>query len=233
MSYVWTPETDASVDEKLGLVAMKIPFTIPPEVDRVARLRRLLTWVPDEVRDLGLPLIKREIKEEENGGAKVSFQIDGVIDTSAAKLGEAEEFSLDGSTSEDPIEQHPRIQQFIKDYGGERKDDGTVVFSLTLAVNGQTIPNPFHGTETYFVPGMIWTRTFVTTAFPDRLVLQLGSLGTPPVGRRGQKPPPLQGSAVWFLARVAANWRGNVWKASESWMSTGKNGVPPGIYDYR
>lgn len=234
----WTNQTDAAVDEKLGIVAVKFPLVVEPrEGSKMATLRYALTFTPPELAELGLPLIKRDLKERADCGYEVMFSCEGHFNPDTA---DGEEFSLDGTTSDDEIESHPEIEMLVQKYFPEgttlkqaRNADGHIIFPATLTVNGEEIANPLAGTKTFFVPGIVWTRTTATREFPESLARQLGCLGTPPVGRDGQRPPKLDGKRDWIMARLKADWRGNIWKWSESWLMSGPNGATPDIYRYR
>lgn len=232
MEYTWTNETDAAVDEKLGLIAVRIPFRVRPASgeSKLATLKRAIAIRPSEIDDLGLPLIRRSLKEDRDGSYLVTFQFDGVDDP--GKADGREDYSLEGTTSEDPIESHPEIQTLIDKYSGEVDDDGKVKFPISIEANGKPIPNPLYGIKSYMVPGLVWTRSFLATSFPDDLARQLGAIGTPPSGN-GQSPPRLSGKRDWIMVRLRADWRGNIWRGAESWMVSGENGATPDVYPYR
>lgn len=232
----WTNKTDAAVDEKLGLISIKVPYTISPGTSKVLTLLHALSVLPDEVTDLGIPLVKRDCKERDDGGYDVTFTLDGVRDPAGA---DGEEFSLDGTTTDEKIEAHPELQMLVEKYfpaGTSLKSavnsEGRVIFPVTLSVNGQETPNPLHGIETYLLPGLVWTRTRVQQEFPVGLTRQLGKVGVPPRGSAGQRVPSDAGPE-WIMARLKADWRGNVWRISESWLNSGPNGFPPDVYRYR
>ncbi len=235
----WTNATDAAIDAKLGLVAIKLPFTVSPGATKIATLLHALTFFPPELAEISLPMIKRNLKERPDCGYDVTFEFEGHFNPKDA---DGEEFSLDGSTSDDPIESHPEIEMLVSKYFPEgttlksarKTDSGDIVFPPTIKdINGEDTPNPLYGTRNYLVPGMIWTRSFVTQDFPTGLARQLGCIGTPPIGNLGQRPPSLEGTRDWIMIRLKADWRGNVWKVSESWQVTGRNGAAPDVYRYK
>ncbi len=233
----WVNSTDAAVDEALGIISVKLPFTVTPGATKIATLKHALTFYPAELTELGLPYTKRNLKERPDCGYDVTFDCEGHFKPDEA---EGEEFSLDGTTSDDPIESHPRLDELVQKYFPEgttlkqaRKEDGSILFPITIGVNGDEVPNPLFGIKTYLVPGLVWTRTFATQYFPDNLARQLGCIGTPPVGKKGQRAPQLWGQRDWIMVRLKADWRGNIWKVSESWLVSGPNGATPDIYRYR
>lgn len=224
---------DAAIDEKLGLVALRLPYLIKPEEGEgaIALLKRALAFMPTE--DLAqlapLVLIKRTPKQQQDGPYVINFDLEGHLTPETA---EGEEFSLDGTTSEDRIESHEAIQLLIKKYEGKEGDDGKVTFPVTLKVNGETQRNPMHGVESYLNPGLVWTRTRTGLSFPDSVARALGTIDTPPVGAKGQRPPQLARGRNWLKIRVKADWRGNVWKWSESWLLSGPGGFNEDVYRF-
>lgn len=261
----WVNATDAAVDEKLGIVTVKVPFTITPGDSKLATLRYALSFRPDDIEQLGLPLVKRDVKERSDGAYDVSFNFDGHFTPESA---DGEEYSLDGSTSDEKIEAHPEIAMLVKRwYPGKTlksapNEQGEIIFPSTIkGTQGSTnvdlyvaglpifstlapgdvapessgsdsdeIPNPLHGIRTYLEDSLVWTRTRVRQDFDEGLVRQLGCIGSPPVGRLGQRPP---SGREWIMIRVRADWRGNVWKMADSWLQSGRGGFPPGVYRYR
>ena len=232
MSFILTNATDAAVDEKLGLLAVRIPYVVKPESGEhpFALLKRALTYFPPELSEFSpLVLMKRNPKQRSDGAFDVTFDLEGHFKPDAA---EGEEFTLDGTTSEDPIEAHDQLQMLIAKYKGKRGDDGKVVFPLTLEVNGQTERNPMHGVSSYLVPGLVWSKNYVSLSFGDSVVRGLGTIDSPPIGRQGQRPPSLAGGRNWLKIRAKADWRGNIWKISESWLLSGPGGWNPDVYRY-
>jgi hypothetical protein len=234
---VWINATDAAVDEALGIVTVKLPYTVKPSLTKMATLKEALTFVPADLTELGLPLLKRNLKERPDCGYDVTFDCEGHFKPESA---DGEEFTLDGASSDDAIESHPEIERLVQKYFPEgttlqqaRKEDGSILFPITLQVNGKDVPNPLFGIKTYLVPGLVWTRTFTTQFLPDDLARQLGCIGNPPVGKKGQRVPTLAGQRDWIMVRMRADWRGNIWKCSESWLVSGPNGATPDIYRYR
>ncbi len=237
LQHVWVNATDAAVDEALGIVSVKLPFSITPGASKMATLKHAMTFVPPELIELGLPYSKRNVKERPDCGFDVTFDCEGHFKPESA---EGEEFSLDGSTSNDPIESHPDLEKLVAKYFPEgttlakaRQQNGDIVFPITFTINGEEQLNPIYGVRDYYVPGLIWTRTFATQYFPDNLARQLACIGNPPVGKKGQRVPVLHGKRDWIMARMKADWRGNIWKVSESWMVSGPNGIAPDLYPYR
>ena len=231
--------TDAAIDVKLGIVAVRLAYLLKPNTGvgetPTKHLRRALTFsVPSaDLADLSpLAVIKSSQKQREDDGAYVvSFDLEGHFAPDSA---DGEEFNLEGSTSEDKIESHPDIQMLIEKYNGKRDDeDGKVTFPIAFEVSGTQQNNPMHGVDSYFVPGLVWTRSWVGPSFSDSIVRALGTIDTPPTGARGQRPPAASGGKNWLKIRAKADWRVNIWKVSESWMLSGRGGWNPDIYRYK
>lgn len=227
-----TESVSGAVDEKLGLMALRIPghWKAGSGDTWVSALRDALAWMPAEITGLGLALVKRDIKPSPSGGFEVVFNMDGHYAPSEA---DGEEFELDGTAAENRIEAHDEIKRLIEKYDGQRKDDGTVTFPLTVSVNGREIENPMHGVKGFYLPSLMWTRNTVSDQFPLTMVRALGCVDTPPTGKRGQRAPTLTGNRNWLKMRAKGTWRGNVWKITESWLLSGPGGWNPDVYHYR
>lgn len=222
--------TDAGVDEKLGLVSIKMPYAVAPRSSLGATLQVALFFIPVEVSSIGLPVVKRDVKQRAEGGFDVTFLLEGHFEPTAAH---GEEFSLEGTTTETRIEAHDNLRMLIEKYDGDPKEDGTVKFPIELSINGQTVGNPMHGVKGFYDPGLAWTRSILSQELPQSLVEALGCIDTPPSGSQGQHPPRLAGRRNWLKVRARAEWRGNIWKLSETWMLSGKGGWNPDIYRRR
>lgn len=236
LDHEWINESDAAVDERLGIISVKLPFTVTPGATKLATLQHALTFLPDEVKNFGLPLIKRDVKERPDCGMDVGFLMEGSFNPATA---EGEEFTLDGSTADEKIEAHPEIEMLVAKYfppGTSLKsavnDNGEIIFPVTLNIDGEDQRNPLAGVRTFYLPGYIWTRSFVSQNFPRGLARNLGKVGNPPVGRLGQKPPD-DGGPDWIMIRLQASWRGNLWKISDSWLNAGPGGSVPDVYRYK
>ncbi|MES2393232.1 MAG: hypothetical protein V4555_16435 [Acidobacteriota bacterium] len=263
----WTNQTDAAIDEKLGLVAVKVPFTVTPGDSKMATLKHALTFFPSDLDEIGLPMVKREAKERNDGGFDVDFHFDGHFNPDSA---DGEEFSLEGSTNDEKIEAHPEIGVLVKKYypgktlKTAQNENGDIIFPATISgtasanvnqfvagpqIYGQlssgglgnaltadigedsdSVPNPLFGVKTYLEPSVVWTRTFLSKDFPEGTSRQLGTIGTAQVGKNGQRPP---AGREWILVRVRADWRGNIWRISMSWLQSGRHGFPPDVYRFR
>jgi len=178
-----------------------------------------------------VPIVKRTIRRRLDLGGQFELLLDceGHDEPDSA---DGHEYTLEGSTSDDPVETNWNIQEIIEKYApGQRPDStGKIRFKATLNIDGQQIKNPMFGVESYLAPGLVWTHTFVSVKLRSAWVRALGTVDNPDSGGGGQSPPELQGNRFWFNIRMTANWRGNIWKLSRSWMMTGRGGYVPELY---
>lgn len=214
---------DGSVDPRLGIVALRLKCWAPD----------LLTAVAGAVPAVALGLVENQPRtfsrdtSGEQGGYHVMVTLEGLAIT-GPEAEAAEEYTLDGTTSEDPIESHPNYPALVEIYQGDPDEQtGRARWPRLLgdAESGEQRRNPMHGVESYLVPGLVWTRRRVSRVLPGSLVAGLGTIETPP-GR----PPELQGNRNWLKVRARATWRGNVWQIEESWLLSGPEGWVPEMY---
>src|ERR1051325_9201106 len=145
-----------SVDEKLGLVALTVPYVSPDNLQTDAELIAwCVTVVPDPLPVSGVPLVSRKFSQMPSGAYKLELTFDGSQDPDNA---EGEDFSLEGTLSEDRIETHPRITQLIEDYQAKKLPDGHYFFPPTLFTEdpnsvaigvGERTRSPMSGTDSY------------------------------------------------------------------------------------
>lgn len=141
LTHDWINETDAAVDEKLGLVTIKLPFSVSPGLTKIATLKHALTFLPEDMESIGLPMVKRNLKERKDGGYDVNFDFDGHFHPSEAN---GEEFSLDGTTNDEKIEAHPEIASLVaqfypgKTLADAQDDKGEIHFPATIPAGGGT-----------------------------------------------------------------------------------------------
>ena len=211
---------DGSVDPLLGISAVRLKCW-------AADLRSAIL---DPAPDISLPLIETQPRTFERdpsgdqGGYTVMITLEGHLTPDKA---EGTEYTLDGATSEDPIESHPDLGILLETYDGDDEDGkGRAKWPRTLTGDdGAEARNPMHGVESYLLPGATWTKRWASPVFHPSLLKALGTFDTP-----AGKPPPLNGRRQWFKTRVRASRRGNVWEIEEAWMVTGPHGVAPELY---
>lgn len=214
---------DGSLDPKLGVVAIRLK----------CHADDLLTAITGEVPSIGVQgLVEnqpRTFARNEAGdqaGYIVEITLEGHLAPDNAK---GEEFTLDATTSEDPIESHPEYSALLQIYGGEEDaSSGKARWPKTLSAEAADTRNPMHGVESYLVPGLVWTRRWVSLYLPPGMVRSIGTIDQPP-----GSPPELSGNRNWLKVRARATWRGNIWVIEESWLLSGPDGWVPEMYRHR
>ena len=159
-------------------------------------------------------------------GYDVTITLEGRPD---AKDGES--WTIEGTTSDDPIESHPDYALLLSVYGGtEDAATNRAKWPKTIGENGDR--NPMHGVENYLLAGLVLTRKTTSERLPQTFTHTLGCIDTPPRPRNGLMTVPLTGKRQWFKVRARASERGNVVEYEESWLLTGPQGVAPEMYRY-
>lgn len=227
-----------SVDERLGIESYVFNYDSPSSLTTDAEhIQWCRKFVPSPL-PVNLPIIRRAIKQREDGGYIAELHFEGHEDPDNA---DGEEFSLDGSTAKERIETHANLPLLIELYEGEVKPNG-VTFPIHLSADselnldseGDMLPkNPLYGVTSFYSPGIVWTRSWVANRFPQEAANMLGTIDQPPIGPRGETPPKLHGARNWLVMRFNAEWRGNVWKCRMSWVLSGRDGWNPDIYRRR
>lgn len=217
---------EGSVDLKLGIIALRVKALA---LDLVTAI----TGAPPDGIGISIPeSLPRNFTLRADGQAyDVILNFEGHLDPAAA---DGEEFSLDGTTSEEELETHPDLLSLVEWYGGEiDAASGKVKFPEHLPApegpDGASGPvkNPLFGVEKYLVPGEVWNRKYVSEQLPANLVRGLGTIDTPP-----GNPPEIEGRRNWLKIRARAALRGNIWQIEESWLLSGPDGWNEDVYRY-
>lgn len=207
-----------SLDRRLGVIAVKLQCTAPD-------LGAALTWdLPPYGIDL--PEWRPRTFALATGGQfyDVVCNPEGHLTPETA---EGVEYSLEGTTANDAIETHPEYITLLDIYGGNKNEqDHTKIWPLNQP--GGTDRNPMHGVTDYLVPGLIWTRKWVSQTLDVGLVRDLATISSNPPGN----PPKLSAGRTWLLVRVRATFRGNIWQIEASWQISGPFGWVPEMYRY-
>ena len=215
------------MDEKLGLIAIALPYTAPANLLTDAeQLAWCVTFLPSPM-PVRVPIVRREFKQAESGRWELTLYFDGHPDEDPK---EPEEFELEGAIESSPIETHPNLATLLSHYEGS-VSNGKAVFQEELTEkdgNGEPFKNPMFGVEEWSSPGLVWTRHFISKLFPAQLISQLGKVTDTVPGN----PPKLWGKRTWILERISSVYRGNVWKISMSWRMSGPGGVILEMFDY-
>lgn len=137
----------------------------------------------------------------------------------------AEEFELQGSTSEDKLETCETLDLVMDAYNGTI-DPSTGRVKFPQQLDGER--NPAHGVESFYAPGMVWVRKWTAAQLHPSLVARLGKIDAPP-----GNPPELTGNENWLLVRLTGQKRGNIWQYTAHWLQSGPFGWLPEIYAQR
>lgn len=208
-----------SKDPKLGLVAIAIQW----HADTIEEA------INGPIPSIGLDgLVENQPRKFSGrasgtvGGYDVTSTIEGHQTPTAA---DGEEFEIQGTTSEDKIETHPDFELLLQNYEGTERDSQTGRAKWPKNLGGFDVKNPMHGVEAYLVPGLVWTRKWVSTQLDLGYIRRLGTIDTPP-----GNPPALDGNRNWLLVRITGTWRGNIWQFTAAWMLSGRDGWVPEMY---
>lgn len=79
------------------------------------------------------------------------------------------------------------------------------------------IDNPLFGWTKWKVPGLMWTKTYVTVRPSPVITYRLGKVETPPAAPDGYLPQ-IPDHRTWLKIVGKPVWRGNVWRVTESWL---------------
>jgi hypothetical protein len=198
----------------------------------------LKCWAPDAVTalyapapDIGISIPEwnpRQISSRPAGdkeGFDVVISYEGHPDGDKAS---AESFEVEGSTADEPIENHHDLQVLKKVYGPTKTQNGRILFPEMIKDKGtgQTAHNPMYGVESWVIPSIIWNRNWVSQTLPGDIVSDIGTITSSPPGN----PPQLSGDRNWLCLRVRATFRGNVWQLQQSWELSKPHGFVPEMY---
>ncbi len=223
-----------SVDERLGLISLVVPYTCPASyVKDAEQIAWCLSFIPNPA-PVDVPIIKRSLRQDDSGRYVLELQFDGASNAAQYSFGNvvsAAVYELDASLSKEPIEKHPNLFNLRAKYIGVREASGKIVFIEKLVADGgtQLVANPMFGVDSFLAPGVFWTETTLTPFDPSRTSYDLGTLTSSPPGN----PPRFEGRDYWILMRVSAEFRGNIWKLRRSWQLAGPGPVVPEMYEYK
>lgn len=210
-----------SLDPKLGLVAMRIRW----------KADSLDEAVNGSIPEFGLGMLRenqpRSFTRDPSGNNAIWLVTSTVEGHQTPTAADGEEFEIQGTTSEDKIETHPRYDVLLEAYNGH-PDPQTqrAKWEKTIGETGEL--NPMHGVEAYLVPGLVWTRKWTAQKLDLGYIRRLGTIDNPP-----GNPPELDGNRNWLLVRITGTWRGNIWQFSASWMLSGPRGFVKEMYAAR
>jgi hypothetical protein len=147
-------------------------------------------------------------------------------------------YSAQGSFREEPIESHPKIEELIKKYNGQRGEGGKITFDATLSGSGGTNalageagvaaekPNPMAGVEKYMALEIVWSRSYIQKSKPTNIFKNVGRVISAPPGGA----PKLPGRKSWLVMPPKMTKRGKVWEVEEQWTLL-PEGSPEDVYN--
>lgn len=148
-------------------------------------------------------------------------------------------FDLDLSTSEEPIETHPKfndaVTNFATDANGATFDigDGSFlgfqrrpIWDPALDIpTPRTITNPsWVGVHSYLAPGAVWRKTYVTATQPAD-ISGLGKIEAPE-----GSPPTVEAGRNWLNTGLSWEQRGLTFQVRKEWRLSGRQGWNAVIY---
>lgn len=206
----------------------------------VETLEQARRWIPEQlVADIGIPVTRRTFQQEwgnakllnagaKDGAYKVTLTLEGVENPTDTEQGV--QFDADGDVDEQRIESHPDFSFLKEKYGGTiNEEKGEVVWPETIAISGETLPNPLFGAKDFLVPGVIWTKTYCTLRPSATVTQRLGKIDQPPRSPDGYLPD-LPGRRNWVKIVGKPTWRGNIWKVVEAWRMSAEGGANEDVY---
>jgi len=140
-----------------------------------------------------------------------------------------EEYTLDAEFSEEPIESHPQIASILKNYGGTKRDDGTIEFPETMPSgkggSGTGLArtakkagdkNPFFGVTSYPAMRCVASHSYIKRSLGSAIYNRVGNVlnGLP----SGFDEP---GGRKWLVMPPLARRRGDVWDVTERYKDIG------------
>lgn len=204
--------------DRNGLETIVVPYYVPT-------LKEARTFIPDDLAaEVGLPIRHRQYRQEWGNGKLIQVGKDGAyrLDLTCEGMQNPNDdengvqFTGDGSVSEDPATEHPDILQLVADYG-DIDENGQPVFNNATIGNDQD-KNPLYGFKKYLVPGLTWTKTFLTTRPAASLTRRLGKIDRPERAPDGYLPE-IPDNFNWLLIVAKPEWKTNCWRVTKTWSA--------------
>jgi len=253
------------VGESLATLLPDVPSTI--EFDDIGIASAELVYSCDW--DVAVPLVsaitvhpdydflKRKtasIQREEANMAKVSIKFEGIDPSGGGDPDEAvrTEYTLEGSSSSEPIEAHPEFEDniagkpssplngalFVDPITGEQSDrdngDGNDLLAGVFSKFQCVSPTPSHpkfGIKSYQEKGFVYTevKTYSSASAASISINMngIGTINTPPAS---DILPTVNSPRNWILSSCTAVIVGSGVKVTRSWMLSGRRGWDPDIY---
>jgi len=145
--------------------------------------------------------------------------------------GPVPEFTLSLSTSEEPVQTHPRYDELSDQDIVEatelarnppRSENGKEVEEVDTgdwpALKIELYEDIQSGLESYREPRVTWTKRWVSDSLPNDLN-RIGEIDTPE-----GSPPPVAGDRDWMNTGLTSRERGGVYENELSWELSGRGG---------
>jgi hypothetical protein len=228
--------------DDVGLVGGAITYLVKWEF--AAALVRTLKYHPD------YSWLKRSsatITREEADLARVEVEFEG-IDPNDEDDGDKKVYTLEGTSSQEPIESHPNFHAFAGDWKNQKlaisnprfqtevgPDQGKFLGFTPLVQGGSGKINPYAGVESYLSPGFIYTERSVEAKAPSGATIsadmnKLGEVDTPPDSDVMPELNPDSGFE-WLLVGASIREVGDGVEISKRWRLSGRRGWLNAIYD--
>lgn len=219
-----------SKDER-GLVTFSVPYLAENE---------------DELLSIGtggyfgLAEVGRTWREDKAGTFVVDVTYEGRPDEPSEEQKKQEiTYEAKSSFREEPIEAHPKIEELIKKYNGQR-DRGTQKVTFPPVLDGTTgtdglageagsekeTINPMAGVEKFMLMEIVWTVSYIRKEVPDSIFLRVGKITKNPPG----DPPRIPKRRGWLVMPPSARKRGNVVEITEEFLLLPES-TPFELYD--
>lgn len=168
-----------------------------------------------------------KITEEEGDVSKIEATFEGLAPGDATSLPPVET-ELSATTSEQPIETHDLIKYLTNAQRNEvqifiqRPESSIDTPVPTGWIDDQVLYYNWltRGITSYLVPGMVFTRSYVSTSRPTSA--KVGTISKPP------EAPSILGD--WLKLGTTYKRSGGYYQVTESWQASGKTKWDPLIY---
>lgn len=148
-------------------------------------------------------------------------------------------YQLQSSFEEEAIEAHPKINDLLKNYGGEIVN-GRAVWPAKLPSQQNTNSgglggtkkssssdkNPMCGVEKYKKLSVQWLVAYSAATIPSDVLANVGRITSTPPGT----PPSIDGRTKWLCMPPTANKRGNTAEITETYLLLEEE-IAPELYD--
>jgi len=212
---------------RAGLVTWQVPYHFRTFAE---------ISVPPSYQGAGLSSLQG--KQTEDG----EFDAMATYEGASAMLGLTAAYTWEESWSNRPLDEHPRLQSLLDQYGGRIDAEAkTIIWPPTIGgssqggVQGsggvwgsdtkQERPNPMFGIEDFMSPGGIWTETKVHAEIPPTIFNAIGRVKSFVPGGF-----PTPADRDWLTLPPTLRQAGNVWELGSRWMLSFEGGWNKALY---